>query len=114
LGLAIAIVARLRARTGVEEHLVALEDAAGVRRGPRLEPRPRVRVQRLCIAPMVDRVVEHGLAPLVALQDGEEASRADAVREDRHETAEAARAHVADRRDDVLVMQRRLAAVELE
>src|SRR5438132_1266849 len=114
LGLAVAVVLERRARAGVEEHLVALEDAARVRRGPRLETGLRMRRQRLRVAPMVDGVVEHRLAPQVALQDVDQALGLDAVREDGDQAAEAALAHVADRPLDLLGVERRLAAVELQ
>src|SRR5947209_4648258 len=73
-----------------------------------------VRRQRLRVAPMVDRIVEHRLAPRVALQDVDQALGFDAVREDGDQAAEAAFAHVTDRALDLLDVERRLAAVELQ
>src|SRR5439155_5705033 len=114
LCLPVAIVGRIGAAPGVEEDLVALEDAPRMSGRPRLQARLRVRGQRLGVAAVVNRVVEDRLAPRVALQDVDQAVGLHPVREHRDETAEAARAHVADRLLDLARVQRRLAAVELE
>src|SRR5712692_5123724 len=113
-GLAVAVVGQVGAGAGVEQHLVALEDAPRMLRRPRLEARPGVRRQRLRVAPVVDGVVEHGLAPPIALQDVDQALGLDAVREHGDQAAEAALAHVADGLLHLARVERRLAAVELQ
>ena len=100
---------------GVEEDLVALEQAVRVGARPRFEALARVRRQRLGVAAVVDRVVQHRLAARDRCRGWRAGvSALHAVREDREQAAEAARAQVTHGVDDRVGVQRRLAAVELD
>ena len=96
------------------EYLVPGEEPHGIGPRPRLKERLGRCRQRLRIPPQVDGIVQHRFALRLALQEADQGAGFDAVRVDREEALEAARAQETHRLQQAVAVQRGLAPVELD